>query len=139
MPTHMKKRRTVKRKVTKSHLSWKITWIVALVTVLFLGHLWQKDTIKRSLKKIHTNKRVIANLEDENKQLRAKITQLTSAGWIEQIARERLGLSDPDHEPILLGYSPAFEKENRALAADNSRKKFAQQEVQAKIAQLLSK
>ncbi len=139
MATRLKKRRPFRRKVTKRHLSWKIMWMVALITALFLGHLWQKDNIKRTLRNIHQNKRVIANFQDENRQLRAKITQLTSAGWIERIARERLGLSDPDHEPILLGYSPVFEKANKALAADNSRKKLAQQEVPAKIAQLLSK
>lgn len=139
MPARSMKRRISRRKVTKSHLSWKITWMVAVVTILFLGHLWQKDFIKHKLKDIHANKRVIANLRDENKQLRAKITQLSSAGWIERIARERLGLSDPDHEPILLGYSPEFEKEAKTLTSDNPNKKIAQQKVPAKIAQLLSK
>ncbi len=139
MATRSKKRRTSRRKVTKSHLSWKIMWILALVTALFLGHLWQKENIKNTLKNIHTNKRVIANLQDENRQLSAKITQLTSAGWIERIARERLGLNDPEHEPILLGYSPAFEKANKALATGNSRGQDVQRKVPEKIAQLLSK
>lgn len=139
MAIRSKKRRPSRRKVTKSHLSWKITRIVALITALFLAHLWQKENIKTTLKNIQKNKRVIANMQDENRQLSAKITQLTSAGWIERIARERLGLSDPEHEPILLGYSPAFEKANRTLATKNSRGKHAQRKVPEKIAQLLSK
>ncbi|GBE27082.1 cell division protein FtsL [bacterium BMS3Bbin03] len=127
------------QRVTKRHLSWKVVVVVGFVTGLFLVHLWQKDSIKDGLKQIHTYNKTIANINDQNKILQAKITQLSSAGWIERVARERLGLRDPEHEPILLGYSPAFEKTDVKFASGNSIKKSPSIDVPSKIAQLLSK
>ena len=103
--------------------------------MLLLVHLWQKQNIKYKLENIDHLKHQIAELRDENKRLQAKVTQLASAGWIEKVARQNLGLGDPDHEPIVLTYSPLYDQ-----AAGESQDVFSEKEKNTeKIAELLSK
>ncbi len=129
-----KKHRSPTR-VTRRHLPWRFLGGVTLGTALLLGHLWQKQNIKYRLKDIGRLNRTIVELRDENKRLEAKVTRLTSAGWIEKVARRNLGLRDPDHEPVILTYSPVYQQQ----------KSFAQSELSTKgknaekIAELLSK
>jgi cell division protein FtsL len=121
-------------RVSRRHFPWRFLMTVALITILLMVHLWQKQNIKYRLKNIEHLKKQIVEIQDENKRLRAKVTQLTSAGWIEKVARQNLGLSDPEHEPIVVTYWPVYER-----TASLASKKMPKEENAEKIAELLSK
>ncbi len=130
-----KKKRRPHTRVSRRHFPWRFLGAVAFVTALLMVHLWQKQNIKYRLKTIEHLKKQIVEIRDENKRLQAKVTQLTSAGWIEKVARQNLGLSDPEHEPIVVTYSPVAEQAPH-YAADT----FSRKEKNAeRLAELLSK
>ncbi len=122
-------------RVNRRHFPWRFLGTVALGTILLLVHLWQKQNIKYKLDHIDRLKHQIAEMRDENKRLQAKVTQLASAGWIEKVARQNLGLGDPDHEPVVLTYSPIYEQ----VAGEEQTEFSAKKENTEKIAELLSK
>ncbi len=129
------RRKRSQTRVSRRHFPWRFLGFVALGTMLLLVHLWQKQNIKYKLENIDHLKHQIAELRDENKRLQAKVTQLASAGWIEKVARQNLGLGDPDHEPIVLTYSPLYDQ-----AAGELQNVFSAKEKNTeKIAELLSK
>ena len=85
---------------------------ILLVTVFALLHLWQKNNVKQMLVEISQMQRRVDNMVQENRQLQAKMFEMSTNVRLREIAEKRLAMVDPGNPPKVVFYQSKDKKEN---------------------------
>lgn len=97
-----------------------LTGLLTLLVIGFLIFSSLKINKKRTelIQRIEILKREIQILEEKNKQLRAGISQAETEDYLEEVAKEQLGLKKPGEEVV------AFIKEKEEKKEEKEEKSF---------------
>jgi cell division protein FtsL len=72
------------------------TMTMSILFVLVMVYVWQHFSAIEIGYQVETQKQQVAQLQEQNRQLRLTEAQLSDPGRIDQIARQQLGLSAPE-------------------------------------------
>jgi cell division protein FtsL len=74
---------------------------VALIAAV-LSHVWLRLQVVRMGYVLSTTSKLQARLEQENRELKVELATLTSPDRLEALARQRLGLTQPEKGQVVL-------------------------------------
>jgi len=86
--------------------------IILLVTIFALAHLWQRSNVRQMLIEISQLQKRMDSLIQENRQLQAKMFELSTNERLRDIAKLRFDMIDPGNPPKIVLYPSKDEKDN---------------------------
>ena len=110
----IQKTRKIKRGVSLKTISFSV--IILLLIFFFIGFLivsnWKINQRRAELiSQITTLEKEIETLEKKNQELKAGASQFSDESYLEEMAREKLGLKKPGEEVVVVLPPPESEKE----------------------------
>lgn len=92
--------------VVRRRMNRNFLLFVSLFTVFAILHIVLRHNIQRMLVDIQQIEQEIQKLTEQNGVLQADLTVLTSSQHIQEQARKKLKLIEPENAPVVLKYSP---------------------------------
>lgn len=98
---------TVKRERAERSMAsrWRLFLGIFLGLVLIaavLAHVWLRLQVVRMGYVLSTTSKLQARLEQENRELKVELATLTSPDRLEALARQRLGLTAPEKDQVII-------------------------------------
>ena len=77
-------------------------FLVACLVILALAHVWSRLQVVHLGYVLSTTSKLQGQLEQENRELKLEFATLTSPDRLEEMARKRLGLREPDQGQVVI-------------------------------------
>lgn len=98
----MRSDRALKRTRTLNRKSkWIPLWVYPILLVFAVATVWLRLTVIRTGYDINQTEKMIRNLHQEQERAELKVAGLKSPRRLEQIAKTKLGLSQPKAEQVV--------------------------------------
>jgi len=76
--------------------------VVTLLIGLFLGYLWVHNAVTNTIKENMALRKLEQQLDNQNRELRSELTNLSRGDRIKRIARSELGMVTPKPESLVV-------------------------------------
>ncbi|MBS1272564.1 MAG: Cell division protein FtsL [Candidatus Marinimicrobia bacterium] len=87
--------------------------VVALLIGLFLGYLWVHNAVTKTIKENMALRKLEQQLDNQNRELRSELTNLSRGDRIKRIARTELGMVTPEPESLVVFIDGEFYESKR--------------------------